>query len=50
VYIHIGGMGNTKEMATKAKAILDKVSESSGSNPFAAASDSVSNTLDIKDA
>jgi len=48
VYMHIGGIGNTKEMATKAKAILDKVSESRGSNPSVAASDSVSNTLDLK--
>ncbi len=48
MYMHIGGMGNTKEMATKAKAILDKVSESRGSNPSATASDSVSNTLDVK--
>ncbi len=48
MYMHIGGMGNTKEMATKAKAVLDKVSESRGSNPSATASDSVSNTLDVK--
>jgi hypothetical protein len=48
MYMHIGGMGNTKEMATKAKAVLDKVTESRGGNPSAAAADSVSNTLDVK--
>lgn len=48
MYMHIGGMGNTKEMAQKAKAVLDKVTESRGANPSAAASDSVANTLDTK--
>ena len=48
VYMHIGAMGNTKEMATKAKAVLDKITESRGGNPSAAAADSVSNTLDTK--
>lgn len=48
MYMHIGGMGSTKEMAQKVKAILDKVSESRGGKPSAATADSVSNTLDTK--
>ena len=48
MYMHIGGMGDSKLMAQKAKAVLNKVSESRGANPAAAPSDSVMNTLDVK--
>jgi hypothetical protein len=48
MYMHIGGIGNTKEMAQKAKAVLNKVTESRGANPSASPADSVSNTLDVK--
>lgn len=48
MYMHIGGIGITKEMAQKAKAVLDKVSESRGANPSSAPADSVSNTIDTK--
>jgi hypothetical protein len=42
MYMHIGGMGKTEDMAVKAKAVLDKVAESRGHNP---ASGSVADVL-----
>src|SRR5437762_6458299 len=33
MYMHIGGSGNTKEMAEKAKAVLESVAASRGGNP-----------------
>jgi uncharacterized protein DUF1259 len=48
MYMHIGGSGNTKDMAQKARAVLDKVNASRGGNPSESAADSVSNTLDTK--
>jgi Domain of Unknown Function (DUF1259) len=48
MYMHIGGMGKTEEMAEKVKAIFDKVKELRGKNPASAPADSVVNTIDIK--
>ena len=48
MYMHIGGMGNTEEIAGKVKAIFDKVKELRGKNPATAPADSVENTIDIK--
>jgi len=49
MYMHIGGSGNTEAMATKAKAVLDKVKEVRGSDPSkgTASSESVTNSLDL---
>jgi hypothetical protein len=48
MYMHIGGSGNTGEMAAKAKAVLDKVKQSRGGDPSkgTASSDVVENLLD----
>ncbi len=48
MYMHIGGMGKTEEIAEKVKALFDKVKELRGKNPSAAPADSVENTIDIK--
>lgn len=50
MYMHLGGSGNTEEMAKKAKAVLDKVKEVRGANPAegTASSETVTNTLDTK--
>lgn len=50
MYMHIGGSGNTKMMAQKAKAVLDKVKELRGGDPSkgTASNESVQNTLDTK--
>ena len=48
MYMHIGGNGNTSEMAQKAKAILDKVTESRGHSPAAASVPDVTYTIDSK--
>ncbi len=48
MYMHIGGMGKTGEMAKKVKAIFDKVTELRGKNPSSAPADSVVNTIDTK--
>ncbi len=50
MYMHIGGSGNTKMMAQKAKAVLDKVNEVRGGNPSAgaASSEAVANTINTK--
>jgi len=48
MYMHIGGMGNTEEIAGKVKALFDKVKELRRENPSAAPADSVENSIDIK--
>lgn len=49
MYMHIGGSGNTEAIATKAKAVLDKIKEVRGNDPSKgnASSEAVSNTLDL---
>lgn len=49
VYMHIGGSGTTEAMATKAKAVLDKVKEVRSGDPSKgnASSESVANSLDL---
>jgi len=46
VFMHVGGSGNTGEIARKAKAVLDAVAASRGHNPGAAKADSVMTSLD----
>lgn len=50
VYMHIGGMGNTEQMAKKVKAVLDKIISGRGMDPSKGkiASGEVTNTLDLK--
>ena len=50
LFMHIGGSGNTEAMASKAKAVLDKIKELRGGDPSkgTASSDAVPNTLDTK--
>src|SRR3546814_393646 len=50
MYMHIGGSGSTEQMASKAKAILDKVKEMRGVDPAKGsfADRVVENTIDIK--
>ena len=49
MYMHIGGSGNTEAMASKAKAVLDKVKEVRGNDPSKgnASSETVNNSLDL---
>jgi hypothetical protein len=48
IYMHIGGSGKTEDMASKAKAVLDKVAESRGHNPAAASVADVPYSIDSK--
>ena len=50
MYMHIGGSGKTDSMASKAKAVLDKVKEVRGGDPSkgTASSGEVANSLDTK--
>jgi hypothetical protein len=50
MYMHVGGSGNTEQMAQKAKAVLDKVREVRGGDPSkgTASAETVTNTLDTK--
>src|SRR5437868_13792446 len=48
MYMHIGASGKTEEMAQKAKAILDKVTESRGHNPSGATVGDVPYSIDNK--
>ena len=48
MYMHIGGMGKTGDMAQKVKAVLDKVKESRGKNPASEPADSVVNIINLK--
>jgi len=48
MYMHLGGSGNTEQMAQKAKAVLDKVNEIRGGDPAkgTASNEAVQNTID----
>jgi len=46
MYMHIGGMGDEKELAKSVKAIFNKVTEIRGANPASADISVVENTLD----
>lgn len=48
MYMHIGGMGKTEDMAAKAKAVLDKVTELRGHNPATGSVPDVAYTIDTK--
>jgi hypothetical protein len=50
MYMHLGGSGNTEQMARKAKAVLDKVKDVRGIDPAkgTASSETVTNTLNTK--
>lgn len=48
MYMHIGGSGQTDEMAKKAKAVLDKVAESRGHNPASGSVADVPYSIDTK--
>jgi hypothetical protein len=48
MYMHIGGMGKTNDMAQKTKAVLDKVAESRGHNPAASSVGDVPYSIDSK--
>jgi hypothetical protein len=48
MYMHIGGNGKTEDMAQKAKAVLDKVSESRGHNPATGTVADVPYTIESK--
>jgi hypothetical protein len=48
MYMHIGGMGKTEDMAKKAKAVLDKVAESRGHNPATGSVADVPYSIDSK--
>lgn len=50
MYMHIGGSGPVEQMAQKAKAVLDKITEIRGGDPSkgTASNESVENTLDTK--
>jgi hypothetical protein len=49
MYMHIGGSGSTEAMATKAKAVLDKIKETRNGDPSKgiASTESVNNSLDL---
>lgn len=49
MYMHVGGMGSTKDMAAKAKAVLDKIKETRGGDPAkgTASSEAVQNSIDV---
>jgi hypothetical protein len=46
--MHVGGSGNTEQMAQKIKAVFDAVKTSRGHDPTAAPADSVVSTIDAK--
>jgi len=48
MYMHIGGNGKTDVMATKAKAILDKVAEVRGHSPAGVSGSDVAYSIDSK--
>jgi hypothetical protein len=48
LYMHVGGMGDTKLMAGKIKAVLDAIKQSRGHDPASAPAESVANTIDTK--
>ena len=46
MYMHIGGQGTEKELATGVKAVFDRIAELRGSNPADAEAGEVENSLD----
>jgi hypothetical protein len=48
MYMHIGGSGKSEDMAQKAKAVLDKVTESRGHNPATGSVADVPYSIDTK--
>lgn len=46
MYMHIGGQGTEKELATGVKAVFDKIAELRGGNPADAEAGEVENSLD----
>ena len=48
IYMHVGGSGNTEQMAQKIKAVFDAVKTSRGHDPAAAPADSVVTIIDSK--
>lgn len=50
MYMHVGGSGSTEAIATKAKAILDKIKEVRGNDPSKgnASSNTVDNSLNLE--
>jgi hypothetical protein len=48
IYMHIGGMGKSDELAQKVKSVLDKIEQSRGHNPSANAVADVAYTIDSK--
>ena len=48
MYMHIGGVGKTEDVAKKAKAVLDKVAESRGHNPAEGSVADVPYSIDSK--
>lgn len=46
MYMHIGGMGDEKALASKVKAVFDKITENRGGNPADGPETEVVNTLD----
>jgi hypothetical protein len=48
MYMHIGGVGKTEDMAAEAKAVLDKVAESRGHNPSASSVADVPYSIDSR--
>jgi hypothetical protein len=50
MYMHVGGSGSTEAIATKAKAVLDKIKENRGNDPSKgnSSSESVSNSLNME--
>tara|TARA_R110000744_G_scaffold237369_4_gene354899 strand:+ start:94995 stop:95996 length:1002 start_codon:yes stop_codon:yes gene_type:complete len=48
MYMHVGGMGDEKDLAASVKAVLDKVTEIRGGDPSETKAATVENTLDTK--
>jgi hypothetical protein len=50
MYMHVGGSGSTEGLATKVKAVLDKINETRGSDPSKgnSSSQSLSNSLNVE--
>ena len=46
MYMHIGGMGDEAELASKVKAIFDKIVETRGGDPATGQKTEVENSLD----
>jgi hypothetical protein len=50
LFMHLGGSGDTEEMAQKAKAVLDRITQLRGGDPAkgTASNENIQNTLDTK--